>query len=80
MREIVKYDITDLCKINYKLSTGNKEILTDKIKQLYEMADILNTAYPGSIINEEFFKGDEQAILNRMHVHFPTIPQRFNQS
>jgi plasmid maintenance system antidote protein VapI len=44
------------------------------------MADILNTAYPGSIINEEFFKGDEQAILNRMHVHFPTIPQRFNQS
>ena len=73
MKEIVKYDTTDLCKINYKLSTGNKKILEGKIKQLYEMADILNIAYPGSIVKEEFFQGSEQEILNRMHVHFPTI-------
>jgi hypothetical protein len=73
MKEIVKYGASDLCKINYKLSTGSKKILADKISQLYEMADILNIAYPGSIVKEEFFNGNEQEILNRMHVHFPTI-------
>ena len=73
MKEIVRYDKSDLCDINYKPSLGNKEIILDKIQELYRMADILNTVYPGSITKEEFFKGNDQEALNKMHVHFPNI-------
>jgi hypothetical protein len=73
MKEIVRYDKSDLCDINYKPSLGNKEIILDKIQELYRMADILNIVYPGSITKEEFFKGNDQEALNKMHVHFPNI-------
>lgn len=73
MNEIVKYDTSDFCKISHKAFTGNKDLILKNISLLYEAADILNLAYPGSIIKEEFFKGNEQDILNRMHVHFPNI-------
>lgn len=73
MKEIVRYDKSDLCDINYKSSLGNKEIILDKIQELYRMTDILNSVYPGSITKQEFFKGNDQEALNIMHIHFPTI-------
>jgi len=73
MKEIVKYDPSDLCDINYKVCPSSKELIEEKIKKLYELADILNSVYSGAIVKEEFFKGNENDILNRMHIHFPII-------
>ena len=73
MKEIVKFGPEDLCPINYKIKTGDKTVIAGKIERLYELADNLNSIYPGSIIKEEFIPGHEQEILNRMHVHFPEM-------
>jgi hypothetical protein len=71
--EIVKYDVSDLCDINHKICPSSKEVIETKVNRLYELADELNSVYSGSIIKEEFFKGGENDILNRMHIHFPIL-------
>ena len=71
--EISQMNVMDLCPINHKTSTGNKLLIKERINRLYELADILNTVIPNSIVKESLTEPNYQEALNRMHVHFPNI-------
>lgn len=69
--EINRVTINDLCPLNHKNSTGNKQLIEKRITRLYELMDILNSVLPNSIVKESLTDSNRQEALNRMHVHFP---------
>ena len=73
INEIRQMEIIDLCPINHKNSTGNKLLIEKRINRLYELADMLNSVLPNSIIKEPLTGDNCHEALNRMHVHFPNI-------
>ena len=62
----------DICPTSLKNGFDSELIIPERIKRLYQVADSINTLYPGQV-NIVPLEPDWRTALQQMHTHFPDL-------